>query len=377
MNDRPRAAGAATRGYLRPRFSGLPAFRAPAIGTDAAGNKLAQPPRRLNLNESAEPPSPRVVEAVRRAADALNRYPDPMARKLALALAERTGVAAERIVFGNGSDELIGLSLAVALDAGDSAVLPTPSFGRYLVATSVLGAEPRQIPVTAEGANDIDAMLAAIDTTTRAVVVASPNNPTGALVETAALVRLIAGVPDDCLLIIDDAYHEFARAAGAADPLDLLKTRKGGWVVLRTLSKAYSLAGLRIGYALTSADDIPNALNLVRGTFNVNVLAQAAALAALDDEDHVRAAVARCIAERERLSAGLAKLGLSVLPSAANFVSVALPLPAPQTVAHLAEAGILAGGVGGPPFERHVRFTIGTAQDNDAVLAAVARLIAG
>lgn len=358
---------------IRTAVAALNPFRARAVDSDAAGANVKV--RRLHLNESCFAPSPRVVEAIAAAASQVNRYPDPTWRALAAAIGERTGVEPARLVFSNGSDELLMLLSQIVLEPGSSAVLPTPSFPRYWTATVFTGATPIPVPVRKDGANDVPAMLAAIRPDTRLVFCATPNNPTGAMLDAADLKRLAQEVPKHCLLLVDEAYFEFARHAGGPDALAALQARRGPWAVVRTLSKAYGLAGMRVGYALLSGPDLAEAVNRARGMFNVNMLAQIAALAALEDKAHTQRLLDDCAAQRKRLSEGLARLGCPPLPSVANFVSAQVPMPAADAVKAFQQRGILISAIGSPPFERHIRVTIGTAEDTDAVLAALAGML--
>jgi len=356
-------------GILRRTVAAMPPHRGPQIEEDMAG--VNAPLRRMSLNESADPPSPKVIAAVQQAVAGVNRYPDPKARALAAAISDRTEIPVSRIVFGNGSHELIMLMGNAFMEAGTRIVVPNPSFQPYQSAAKIAGADLTIVPVTEEGANDVDAMLAACNPAPRMVIAATPNNPTGALLSESALAKLIAGVPETTLLVIDEAYYEFGRLAGGPDVLKALKARKAPWLVLRTFSKAYNLAGLRVGYALASHDELAEGINRVRGVFNVNRVAQAAALAALSDEPYAKASQKKTAAERDRLAVGLKAMGLSPLPSAANFVAVKTPKPAAEVVGALAKQGIMIVPVGGPPYENHIRITIGSAEDTDAVLAAL------
>jgi histidinol-phosphate aminotransferase len=352
-------------GGLRESVRKLNPFRARAVGAELPPGVTL---RRLNLNESSFPPSPRVVEAVAKAAGQVNRYPDPLCRALGAALGKRTGIEPARIAFGNGSDELLMLLSQVILERGSSAVMPTPSFPRYLTATVFAGAAPIAVPVQADGANDVAAMLKAIRPDTRVFVCATPNNPTGAMLDAARLARLAKEVPPEILLLVDEAYFEFARHAGGPDSLDAMRARRGRWAIVRTLSKAYGLAGMRVGYALLSDTGLAEAINRVRGMFNINMLAQVAALAALEDEAHTRKILDGCATERRRLSEGFKRLGCTPLDSTANFVSGQLPMPAADAIKAFEQRGILLAPVGPAPFDRHIRVTIGSADDTDAVL---------
>jgi histidinol-phosphate aminotransferase len=367
----------AESGVIRKAVAALNPFRARPVDADARPPGSTAPVRRLHLNESCFPPSPRVVEAISAAAAQVNRYPDPTWRALAAAIGQRTGTEPARLVFGNGSDELLMLLSQIVLEPGSSAVLPTPSFPRYMTATLFTGAAAIPVPVRKDGANDVPAMIQAIRPDTRLVFCATPNNPTGAMLDAADLKRLAQEVPARCLLLVDEAYFEFARHAGGPDALAALQTRRGPWAVVRTLSKAYGLAGMRVGYALLSGPDLAEAINRTRGMFNVNMLAQIAALAALEDKAHTQRLLDDCAVERKRLSEGFARLGCPPLPSVANFVSAQLPMPAADAVKAFQQRGILISAIGAPPFERHIRVTIGTAEDTDAVLTALAEILRG
>jgi histidinol-phosphate aminotransferase len=349
---------------LLERTAALPAFSAPP----AAGVA------RLHLNEPSFQPSPRVLEALRRAEASLGRYPDAAATALRAALAARLGVPGERIVLGAGSDELIALCATAFLVPGARCVVPAPSFPRYRVCALLQGAALTEVAVDAGGALDVDATIAAARGATL-VFAASPNNPTGAMLAAGELRRLVAGVDEHALLVLDEAYFEFARAARGPDGLRMLEARRGPWVALRTFSKAYGLAGLRVGYGAVSDRALAEAINRSRGAFNVGALAQAAALAALEDERYSQEQVAATAAAREQLRARLAALGLACLPSAANFLAVALPVPAGGALRQLAAEGILVAPVGAAPFDRHIRVTVGTAADHERLIAALARLV--
>jgi histidinol-phosphate aminotransferase len=349
----------------------LPSGWLPPVALDAApGETLVQ----LNLNEPAVGPSPAVEEAIRAAVASAGRYPDPRCRRVAAALAGHTQVPPERISVANGSDELITMVSTAFLEPGIEAVVPVPSFPRYIMATRVAGATPVPVPVAADGVADVDALLAAVNAHTRLVWCATPNNPTGGFVDEPAARRLIAGVPANVVLAFDEAYFEFGQAAGAPDLLRLLAARRGPWVTLRTFSKAYGLAGVRVGYALASSSEFAEAINRLRNIFAVNVFAQAAAVAALGDPAHMRRIVEGCAAERERMRDALAASGLRALPSAANFLAVETPLPALQAAAALRRAGILVAPINAASFPTSVRVTVGTRAQNDAAVAALRAL---
>jgi histidinol-phosphate aminotransferase len=352
---------------LLERTAALPAFHAPPR------TPAHLPAARLHLNEPSFPPAPGVLAALHRAELALGRYPDGAGTALRAALAARLGTGEERIVLGAGSDELIALSAAAFLVPGAHCVVPTPSFPRYRMCALLQGAAPTAVPVDVGGALDVDAMVTAARGATL-VFAASPNNPTGGMLAERDLRRLVTHIDAHALLVLDEAYFEFGRAAGGPDGLQLLGERRGPWMVLRTFSKAHALAGLRVGYAVVSDPALAEALNRSRSLFNVGALAQAAALAALDDERYAIEQVGKTVAAREWLRGQLEAMGMTCLPSAANFLAAALPLPAGDAIAQLAAEGVLVASVGPAPFDRHIRITVGAEADHARLLEALARL---
>ena len=326
--------------------------------------------RRLDLNEAPSPPSPRVVAAIQAAASELNRYPEHNPDALARALAERAGLPADRVIFGNGSDELVLAAGQVALSAGDEALLPVPSFPPYGKAVALQDAVATGVPTRADGVMDVAATIAAATgPRCRLVFAATPNNPTGGMLSGEEVERLVLGVPDTALLMLDEAYFEFGRHAGGPDILPIMARRRGPWIVTRTLSKAYSLAGLRVGYGYAGTASLAEAFRKVRTAFNLNRLAQAAALAALDDEAYMQATLDANARERRRLSDGLRALGFDPFPSAANFVAARTsPFPGGALAEALRRRGILVQALAWPGVPDALRITVGTAEDTDAVL---------
>lgn len=365
MSDLATAVNAAT--WLTPAVRALPAYRGPQTIADL--RKLPGRQLPLHLNESPHPPSPRAIAAARDSLGDLNRYPDIHAHALAGAIAARTGVPASRIVFGVGSDELIQLICEVTLKPGDRCVVPAPSFPRYAVSARLQGAVPHRVKLDAEGANDAVGLIAAVDARTPVMFACTPNPPSGGMMTAAAVIALATQVPATTLLVVDEAYHEFGRHAGGPDALAALARRKGPWIALRTFSKAYALAGLRVGYALCGSEVEAEALRRAKLQFNVTVPAQAAALAAIEDQAHLDATLAAVAAERAQLSAGLRGLQLRVYPSAANFVSADLGIPSLEVMQALAARGIHVRDWRDPEHTTQLRITVGLPTDTDAVLA--------
>jgi len=361
------------RTLIRDEVEALPVFHGPPESADLRMAGFTGPIRRMNLNECPHPPSPKVVEAIREAAAQVNRYPDSKWRPFVERLSRGLEVEVPRIVCGNGSDYLLQAVADVFLRPGDAAVMPDPSFGRYAVAARSRGARIDQVPLRADGANDVGGLLGRITAETRVLLAATPNNPTGGMLQGEDLARLIEETPEEVLLVLDEAYFEFARFAGGPDGLEAIKSRRGPWIVMRTLSKAYGLAGLRLGYALCSSTRIAEALGKIRQAFQVSRLALAAGTAALADQAYAHWIQEQNAAQRARLITGLEALGLAPLPSVANFVAAAMPGPAGTVIDALAARGIMIGGVraASPGYENFIRITIGLPDDIDAVLAVL------
>jgi histidinol-phosphate aminotransferase len=361
--------------WLRATVAALPAYRGPQTAALVAtpGAKM----RMLHLNESPYPPSPRAIAAFAATAGTLNRYPDIHAAPLAAALAERTGIAADRIIFGCGSDELIHLLCEITLGSGDELVIPAPSFPRYALSARILGATPVRARLDAGGANDAAALARAVSRRARMVFCCTPNPPSGGMMSGSALADLAKDVPDTVLLVVDEAYHEFGHHAGGPDVVAALRRRRGPWVVLRTFSKAYGLGGARVGYALCGSDAVADALRKIKMQFNVTGASQAAALAALQDDAYLATTLDAVARERSRLAEGMEALGLSPFPTAANFVSVRLAMPAAGAVEELRKRNILVREWRDPDHLQEIRITVGLPEDTDAVLAALQEILAG
>jgi histidinol-phosphate aminotransferase len=334
----------------------------------------APPVRSLHLNESPFPPAPAVVDAMVAAATGLNRYPDHDGTLLVGDLAARFGVPANRIVIGAGSNELLYASADIALDPGDEGIAPSPGFPTYAKTITMRGATYVPVPTRDDGVVDVDATLKAITPGTRLVFVASPQNPTGGLMTAAEIETLVAGVPDHALLHFDEAYYEFGRHAGGPDALPILAQRTGPWISTRSFSKAFGLAGVRVGYGITGTPALAEAYRKIRINFSVNAVALAGARAALDQPEHLTQLLDHTRAERTRLAAGLAPLGFTALPSAANFITVAGPRPAPALAAALSAANIFVVPI---PWRENgaLRISIGSRADTDAVIATLRQVL--
>ena len=344
---------------LRPAVEALPPYVPGA--RPAAGERLWK----LSSNENPYGPLPSVVDAITRAATTTNRYPDMYAAELVEALAGFVGVDADQVVVGNGSVAVLAHVLAAVVDAGDEVVFPWRSFEAYPIAVAVAGGRSVMVPLVDDGRLDLPAMAAAVTDRTRVVLVCTPNNPTGPVVHRDELDALLAAVPSSVLVVVDEAYLEFVRDPQAPDGVDLLR-RYPNVVLLRTLSKAYGLAGLRVGYAVGQPRLIAG-IRAVSTPFGVSHVAQQAALASLEPtaQAELFERVEAIVAERTRVVEALRAQGWGPPESHANFVW--FPLAA-ETMARAAEAR--AAGVLVRPFAGDgLRVTIGEPEANDAFLA--------
>lgn len=325
----------------------------------------------LSLNESSYGPSPLAVEAARQRAGRLERYPDPASTALREAIADAYGLEPERLICGNGSEELLDVVGRVYARAGDEVLFGRHAFFQFEVVAMRVGATAVKAPER-NLTVDVDALLAAVTDRTRILYIANPNNPTGTYVPASELRRLHAALPPRVVLAIDAAYDEYVDD-GAGDGGLGIARKAANVLVLRTFSKAFGLAGLRVGWGYGPPETI-GAMNRVRGVGNVNAIGQAAAAAALRDMDHVAEVVASTGAERARVREALTGLGIDVASSAANFVLARFPggdADAAAAHAHLLRHGIVVGVPREDSLTDCLRIGIGLADENDAVIRAL------
>jgi histidinol-phosphate aminotransferase len=320
---------------------------------------------KLASNETPLGPLPSVLRVIADAAQTVNRYPDMGAFALVERLAERLGVEQEQVAVGCGSVSLCQQLIQALCTPGDEVMFAWRSFEAYPIITQVVGAGQVKVPLDDTHTHDLDAMLAAITPRTRVVFVCNPNNPTGTAVRREALVRFLDAVPDGVLVALDEAYREFVTDPEVPDGLQLLGGRDNV-AVLRTFSKAYGLAGLRVGY-LVSNPAVTAAVRKVYLPFSVNSVAQAAALASLDAADEMLARCADIVAERSRVREGLLSAGHDVPESQANFVW----LPLGERTTDFAEHALASKVVVRPFAGEGARVTIGTPEENDTLLEAI------
>jgi histidinol-phosphate aminotransferase len=300
---------------LRSTLAGVPSY---VPGRPAADGAAGAPAFKISSNENPYPPLPSVIEVVARAARQMNRYPDMAATALVEAIAAHVEVEPAQVAVGTGSVGVLGQILAATCGEGDEVVHAWRSFEAYPILIQLSGATGIPVPLAAGGRHDLVAMAAAVTDRTRLVLVCTPNNPTGPAVHTAELETFLDSVPSDVLVVIDEAYVEFVRDPEVPDALAVLRARPNV-AVLRTFSKAYGLAGLRVGYAL-AAPQIAGALRKTAVPFGVSVVAQDAAVASLAAYDELAERVDALVAERGRVIDGLRAQGWDIPDSQANFV---------------------------------------------------------
>lgn len=323
---------------------------------------------KLASNENPLGPSPKALAALAGGAETLHRYPDGGAYRLRHALAERWKVTGDHIILGNGSDEILGLLARTFLASGDEAVMADHTFVIYRMEVTAAHGKPVIVPLM-NWTHDLEAMARAVTPRTRLLFVCNPNNPTGTMVNAPAVRQLMAAVPQDVIVVFDEAYYEYVRDPDFPDTVAYVKEGRNA-VVLRTFSKIYGLAGLRIGYGITTPE-ITNLLNRVRPPFNANSLAQRAALAALSDDDHVARSRAVNAAGMEQVDRGLRALGLTPIPSEANFLYFDVKRDGRQVFDALLREGVIVRHIEGP----FLRVTIGQADENTVFLNALKNVL--
>lgn len=361
---------------LRPALAGIDAYEPGRPIDDVRREMGLDSVIKLASNEGPFPPMPAAIAAINDAAAGVRLYPDPGAWALRDALAERLGLDPPQVLPGAGLDGLIRLMCQAVLDPGDEIAMAWPSFLSWRQGAQIQGATARLAALAPDGSYDLDALLAEVTPRTKLVVVVSPNNPTGAAVGAVDLVRFLDALPGHVLPVVDEAYFEFL-PPGSHDAAALVAEGRP-MAAMRTFSKAYGLAGLRVGY-LMGPPALVRAVGLVRPVFDVTGPAQAAALASLDDAAaHLPERISLNASERGLMASGLRALGLAPLPSTANFVLVDLGSP---ERAQAVNAALLARGVIVRPARAFgapsaLRITVGWPQENARLLAAAAEALA-
>lgn len=325
---------------------------------------------KLASNENPLGPSPRALAALSGAQDMLHRYPDGGGYQLRQTIADRWKVGREQVILGNGSDEILGLLARTFLTPGDEAIMADHTFVIYKMEVTAVHGKPVVVPLV-DWTYDLESMVCAVTPRTRLLFLCNPNNPTGTMVSAEAVDRLMAKVPEDVIIVFDEAYFEYVRNSEFPDAMAYVKQGRNA-IVLRTFSKIYGLAGLRIGYGI-STTEIIDFLNRVRPPFNANSLAQRAALAALGDDEHVAKSRAVNTAGMEQMEQGLRALGVIPIPSETNFLYFDAKRDGRLVFEALLRAGIIVRHIDGTM----LRVTIGQPDENAAFLQAFRKVLDG
>lgn len=328
---------------------------------------------KLASNENPLGPSPKVIAAISQAVPELTRYPDGNGFVLKQALAQKFAVEPAQVTLGNGSNDILELVAKAWLAPGLNAVFSQHAFAVYPIATMAVGAECREIPANNYG-HDLPAILAAIDANTRVVFIANPNNPTGTWFDQQALADFLAQVPEHVIVVLDEAYIEYAEPGELPDGMEFL-AKHANLIVSRTFSKAYGLAALRIGYAISSPM-IADVLNRIRQPFNVNSLGLVAAVAALEDEEYLQESRASNKQGLQQLSTAFDRLGLSYIESRGNFIAVDFARDAAPINQALLEQGVIVRPVAGYAMPTFLRVSVGTEQENARFIEVLEQVLA-
>ena len=328
---------------------------------------------KLASNENPLGPGKKALAAIQETLSTLALYPDGSGFSLKKALANKYGVVESQITLGNGSNELLELVARAFLTPEFEAVFSQHAFAVYPIVTQAVGAKSVVVPALNYG-HDLDAMLKAVTEKTRLVFIANPNNPTGTLLSQSSLESFIGALPDTCVCVLDEAYFEFVNRVETVNSIDWLK-KFPNLLITRTFSKAYGLAGLRIGYGLSSSE-MADILNRVRQPFNNNTLALVAAEAALGDDEHLQQTIAVNEQGMQQLTEGFKQLGLEWIPSAGNFVLVDFKQAGQPVYEALLRRGVIVRPVGNYELPNHLRISIGTAVENQQFLEALTNTLA-
>ncbi|MDP2940209.1 MAG: histidinol-phosphate transaminase [Candidatus Omnitrophota bacterium] len=323
---------------------------------------------KLASNESPFAPSKKVLQAINKAAKSLNRYPDGSCFYLRKKLAKKLRVLENQLIFGNGSDEIITMAMRAFVNPGDEVIIAKPTFLIYEIAAKLSGAKVVTVALK-DFRYNLKAMKQAITSRTKIIFIANPDNPTGTYVTKDEAQNLLDGISKELIVYFDEAYYEIVTEKDYPDTLSLLKQGKN-LIVTRTFSKAYSLAGLRIGYGISSKENI-DFLNRPREPFNVNSLAQAAALASLDDKSNLLKLRMAVKEGKNYLYKNLEDLGLKYVPSVTNFILFEVGLDARRVCQELLKLGVIVREMAGWGMDNFIRVTIGRAAENKKFIKAL------
>lgn len=327
---------------------------------------------KLASNENPLPPSPKVADAIGRALSRLNRYPDGSGYYLVRKLSEKFRVKPENIVLGSGSDDIIGMLTRALLYPGDEVIMTRPSFAMYDIMTRVSNARPVYVPLQSL-AVDLDAVSGAISDKTRMIFLTNPHNPTGTAFSSTRFAAFLQDIPENIVVVLDEAYVEFARDPSCADSLDFLDENRP-LVALRTFSKIYGLAGLRVGYGFMPAEMV-DLMNRVRQPFNVSSIAQAAAMAALDDEAFFQKTRQVVHEGLDYLFAEMARLNLTCFPTQANFFLLDVKKDADAVFEAFLKEGVIVRSMSSYGYPTYLRINAGLPEENARFIEVLEKVL--
>lgn len=346
------------------------------------GKPIEEVRRELNLsdviklasNENALGPSPKAIAAIKKSLSDLNRYPDANSFYLKRRLSILLGVKEENLILGNGSDEVIGFAIRAFVNEGDEVVIAQPTFLIYEIASQIQNATIKFVPLTKAMKYDLASMRKAITERTKIVFIANPDNPTGTYVSKAELEAFLRSVPSSTIVFLDEAYFEFADYEFKDYPNGLDYLSMPNVIVSRSFSKAYGLAGLRVGYGVANAETI-GFMERVREPFNINLLAQNGALAALDDKAFLKKTLAFVVKEKKFLNAELKKMRLKTFESATNFILVDVKADCKKVFGELLKRGVIVRDMKAWGFDTFVRVTVGKRSENIRFIKALKEIL--
>jgi len=329
---------------------------------------------KLASNENCMGASPKAVAALRKNLDGINRYPDASCFVLRKKIAKALGVGTSSLIFGNGSDEIIGMAIRTFVGDGDEVIIARPTFLMYEIDAALQNAKIKFVPVTSSLKHDLKAMKRAVTDKTKIVFIANPDNPTSTYISKRELDEFFRGLPEKVIVFLDEAYAEFADSAFSDYPNGIDYLTRPNVIVARTFSKAYGLAGLRVGYGIASPEII-GYMERTREPFNVNILAQIAATAAVDDTAFLKKTLTHTKREKAFLYAAFRRMGLEYIESATNFILVNVKRDCKEVFNDLLKKGVIVRDMKAWGIDTYVRVTIGTRQENKKLIKALKSIL--
>jgi histidinol-phosphate aminotransferase len=362
------------KGILRPSLGNIQPYNAGLNMLEVQSRYKVSEIAKLASNENPAGPAPQVLGALKFCASDLFLYPDGSARQLRKVLADYLQAPAENLIFGNGSEELISIICRSVVETGDRIITLYPSFPLHEDYAQLMGANIERVAIAGDLMTDVCALVEAVSKPAKMLIFANPMNPVGCWLNPAQLQRVIAAKHPDTLLVLDEAYCEYARSGDYVSGDRVLQPSDGNWILLRTFSKAWGLAGLRLGFGLCSSAELREALDLSRTPFNINVVAQLAAATALQNEDYMLQNVAKTVQYREDVVMELKSRGYKVAPSLGNFVFIDVKTSAIDFADRLLKRGTIVKPWKQPGFETFIRVSIGAPHENAKFLSDLAAL---